>query len=456
MEILDCMLATRADINQPLNGLTPLQSASAKGSTQIVRALLASAANVDAQSRDTGETALHLASNDDVARELFAAKASPDVADHLGAKAFYRAAELGRDGVARSYFDAGILTDWEAANKVIRAVHAAPPLTALDRKLRLAAWNCGGGSAIDGYIAQGANPNVANVFGYTPLHLSASAGNVEGLCLLLRASASVDAVTLEEAFTSLHMAATNGWVEVVMQLIHAQAFIDKKSGEKHTALHLAASVGHCEVVRNLVFASASLDEHDHDGATPLHLACADGHCETVRLLLVASASVERRDEGGNMPFHLAASNGHRAVVASLLLAFAPLDQRDQDGNLTLHLAARGGHSGVVASLVEAMAPVAATNIFGNTPLHLASAYARLEVVKFLLRAQAPVNNANCRGETALHLALQDGFLEVAQTLREAGGCSPETASYDMYLPEAGWWPPKTFQVFAYPWPAPYQ
>ena len=37
--------------------------------------------------RDTGETALHLASNDDVARELFAAKASPDVADHLGAKA---------------------------------------------------------------------------------------------------------------------------------------------------------------------------------------------------------------------------------------------------------------------------------------------------------------------------------------------------------------------------------
>eukprot|EP00913_Durusdinium_trenchii_P024022 g22560.t1 len=87
MEILDCMLATRADINQPLNGLTPLQSASAKGSTQIVRALLASAANVDAQSRDTGETALHLASNDDVARELFAAKASPDVADHLGAKA---------------------------------------------------------------------------------------------------------------------------------------------------------------------------------------------------------------------------------------------------------------------------------------------------------------------------------------------------------------------------------
>ena len=48
-----------------------------------------------------------------------------------------------------------------------------------------------------------------------------------GLCLLLRASASVDAVTLEEAFTSLHMAATNGWVEVVMQLIHAQALVGR-------------------------------------------------------------------------------------------------------------------------------------------------------------------------------------------------------------------------------------
>eukprot|EP00913_Durusdinium_trenchii_P024706 g23192.t1 len=174
------------------------------------------------------------------------------------------------------------------------------------------------------------------------------------------------------------------------------------------------------------------------------MAATNGWVEVVMQLIHAQAFIDKKSGEKHTALHLAASVGHCEVVRNL------------DGNLTLHLAARGGHSGVVASLVEAMAPVAATNIFGNTPLHLASAYARLEVVKFLLRAQAPVNNANCRGETALHLALQDGFLEVAQTLREAGGCSPETASYDMYLPEAGWWPPKTFQVFAYPWPAPYQ
>ena len=36
---------------------------------------------------ETGETPLHLAANDDISRALFAAKASDDIADHLGAKA---------------------------------------------------------------------------------------------------------------------------------------------------------------------------------------------------------------------------------------------------------------------------------------------------------------------------------------------------------------------------------
>ena len=33
----------------------------------------------------------------------------------------------------------------------------------------------------EAHIAQGADPNVANIFGYTPLHLAASAGNVLGI-----------------------------------------------------------------------------------------------------------------------------------------------------------------------------------------------------------------------------------------------------------------------------------
>ena len=51
-----------------------------------------------------------MAPDETTARALLAAAADADVADHLGAKAFYRAAEYGREGVAQAFYDAGVLT----------------------------------------------------------------------------------------------------------------------------------------------------------------------------------------------------------------------------------------------------------------------------------------------------------------------------------------------------------
>lgn len=58
---------------------------------------------------NTGETALHLASSYDTAMALLEAKACPDITDDLGAKAFFRAGENGREDVAKAFLDAGVL-----------------------------------------------------------------------------------------------------------------------------------------------------------------------------------------------------------------------------------------------------------------------------------------------------------------------------------------------------------
>ena len=40
---------------------------------------------------------------------LLEAKACPDITDDLGAKAFFRAGENGREDVAKAFLDAGVL-----------------------------------------------------------------------------------------------------------------------------------------------------------------------------------------------------------------------------------------------------------------------------------------------------------------------------------------------------------
>lgn len=62
-----------------------------------------------APGHNTGETALHLASSYDTAMALLEAKACPDITDDLGAKAFFRAGENGREDVAKAFLDAGVL-----------------------------------------------------------------------------------------------------------------------------------------------------------------------------------------------------------------------------------------------------------------------------------------------------------------------------------------------------------
>lgn len=451
--VLRVLIAARAPLDSlrkgdsPFDGMTALQQACIHGSTEVVQLLLSARANIKAQSTG-GETALHLATNYDIAMALFNAKADAGILDKSGAKALYRAAENGLDSVTRAFFDAGVIPkeDWESTNKLMRIVHAQPPCSCEDKKLRFAVWEVG--HAIDEYIAEGANPNQANIFGFTPLHLAAWRNNLEGVRGLLRCKAHPDPTASdEEAVTPMHLAAENSGVDVVLHLVEASADINRKCGmNQQSALHAASLLGDVDMVRGLILSSAALDECDADGETPLHLAAFAGQSKTAQLLLVANASVGQHDGSGNTPFHLAASNGHMGVVKSFLMAFAPLDQQDHsDGNLTLHLAARAGHLEVVRSLVEAMASVHAQNKSGNSPLHLASAYARVEVMHFLLQARAHVNCPNFRGETPFNLALQDGLNEVAQILREAGGTCAEYAYGD---PSYMW--PKNFQVFAWP------
>jgi ankyrin repeat protein len=130
---------------------------------------------------------------------------------------------------------------------------------------------------------QGANVNVKDKYGYTPLHFAAEKGHTAVAELLIKAGADFDA----------------------------------KNDTGDTPLHKAAWKGHTTVVELLIKASADFDEQDEDGYTPLHNAAYNGHTEVAELLINAGVEFNVQNKHGNTPSHEAALRNKAAFFGLL-------------------------------------------------------------------------------------------------------------------------------------------
>ena len=108
-------------------------------------------------------------------------------------------------------------------------------------------------------------------------------GDVEEVARLLAEGADVEQLD-KYGFTPLRGAAMSGQTEFVEMLLAAGAKVDAPNERGRTALMYAASQGRTDVVRLLVDAGADPALRDADGLTALALAAQSGHGEIVRLL----------------------------------------------------------------------------------------------------------------------------------------------------------------------------
>jgi len=135
-------------------------------------------------------------------------------------------------------------------------------------------------------LERGADPNVKDDGGRTPLHWAAQQGLLDIVRLLLRFGARVN-LRDSLGFTPLAVAAGEGYESLVRQFVAAGASPDLRihSNEGGTALHLACSWGRSRVVRILVECSeANVNLRDRTGKTPLGYALEAGDTESIALL----------------------------------------------------------------------------------------------------------------------------------------------------------------------------
>jgi ankyrin repeat protein len=154
--------------------------------------------------------------------------------------------------------------------------------------------------------------------GMAALHWASSFGHVEIATLLISNGAQVN-LRNKYGGTPIHLATWEGCLEIVKLLLdygdYSTALLDDDEGR--TPLHNAAQRGFIEIGKLLLSKGASVYTGDYDSWTPLHRAAYNGHKEMVELLLTNESYIDVKNKYGMTPLQMANEKGYNEIVQVL-------------------------------------------------------------------------------------------------------------------------------------------
>jgi ankyrin repeat protein len=274
---------------------------------------------------------------------------------------------------------------------------------------------------VERLLDAGANPNAASVGGETPLLVASRAGNAAVVKALLAKGAQVDATEPVRGQTALMWAAANRRADVVRALIQAGANIQARSTIVPREYQTGSRYVAYDDVRFVV-------KVEDGGFTPLLFAARSGDAASADLLLGAGAKLDEPAPTGASPLVIAAHSGNHDV-AMLFLERGADPNAAGAGYTPLHAAVLRGDARLVESLIARGAKVDAplergtpvrrysqdyafsADLIGATPFWLAARYGDVPIMRALAGAGANTRFVMTDGTNALlaAVAASSGF-----------------------------------------------
>eukprot|EP00079_Xenopus_tropicalis_P014527 XP_004911129.1 PREDICTED: ankyrin repeat domain-containing protein 17 isoform X6 [Xenopus tropicalis] len=443
LEVADFLIKAGADIE--LGCSTPLMEAAQEGHLELVKYLLAAAANVQATTA-TGDTALTYACENghtDVADVLLQAGADLEHESEGGRTPLMKAARAGHVCTVQFLISKG----------------ANVNRTTLNNDHTVLSLACAGGhlAVVELLLAHGADPTHRLKDGSTMLIEAAKGGHTSVVCYLLDYPSNLlsapppDVTQFTPPSHDLNRAPRVPMQALPMVVPPQEP--DKPPANVATNLPIRNKVsGRTSAISNTpthsiatsisqpqtptpspiispsamlpIYPSIDIDaqtESNHD--TALTLACAGGHEELVQTLLERGANIEHRDKKGFTPLILAATAGHVGVVEILLDNGADIEaQSERTKDTPLSLACSGGRQEVVELLLARAANKEHRNVSDYTPLSLAASGGYVNIIKILLNAGAEINSrtGSKLGISPLMLAAMNGHTAAVKLLLDMG------------------------------------
>jgi ankyrin repeat protein len=398
-QVVTLLLDKGANVSAPLaGGQTLLMHAARAGQADVVRALLRKGAAVDAVDEAMGGTALMWAAADDhgdVVKVL--AEAGADVnrtsremtfsRPKFGDGRSARFTVLPRGGWTALMFAAR--QNAPAAARALAAAGAALDATDPDGTTALTLSVINAHYDLSALLLDlGANPNVGDNTGMTPLYAAVDLNTVDetpGRPAPV-ASGSMSALDLVARLLAKGANPNVTLKTPILERVHNNP--DGTLGAGATPLMRASRKGDLRAMRLLLDGGASPTARTAKGGTPLlYLSGLGGlgrfgeydltratdaeFADGIRLILDRGASLSEADETGQTALHIAAAQREEAVVRLLLERGARVDAVDSQGRTALDIAmGRGGRgrgapaaarTHIAALLQRAQAPAAASS-----------------------------------------------------------------------------------------------
>lgn len=288
-------------------GRTALSLAAARGSVEVVRALLDRGLDENHKD-DLGWTPLHAAACEGHRAVCGALTEQGSVLrvaemDNEGRTALILAAQEGHVAAVRLLLDRRCPIDHRAYDG-----HSALSAALLEEQAE----------AAELLMRRGADTDVRDAEGRPLLYLLVLERRLEMAALLLEKGG----VPLEsrdaEGRTALHVACWQGAAETTSVLLRHGANPNAQDAAGRPPLHSVAWTGHAPVGRRLLDAAGlDIDLSCHQGATALSIAAQEGHVHIVAMLLERGADPEHVDKYNRTPMKVAAKHGHHNILQLL-------------------------------------------------------------------------------------------------------------------------------------------
>ncbi|KAF5003680.1 hypothetical protein FDECE_9790 [Fusarium decemcellulare] len=313
-----------------------------------------------------------------------------------------------------------------------------------------AVWT-GNVAIVQRLIHDGARVDIQDVIGGTPVSYAVSNGYQEVAKILLEAGGSTHAdVNVGERL--LLSAVQKGQQQVVKVLLDAgKTDVNAKDKNGSTSLLLAVDSKHLAIVKMLLESRADVNIGDKDGWTPLLQALKYKDHALVQLLLESGADINIPDADGKTPLTLAIISGQDDIAQTMLrtgkaefpgrlpflvvwqsscatlklmldLYDVDFNARDEDESTLLITAINNDWVDKVRTLLDSSKiGVNAPGKSGNTALHHAVYGAAEEMVSALLfRGDVNINAQNDNGRTPLSLGCSTGCTALVDAILKTG------------------------------------
>ncbi|MFN2394678.1 MAG: ankyrin repeat domain-containing protein [Bacteroidales bacterium] len=272
-------------------------------------------------------------------------------------------------------------------------------------------------------IGQGADINVSDYYGSTPLILAATGGDDDIASYLIENGANVNAADIY-GMTALAYAVFFNNQKIVSFLLPEVDDVDQQDNQGFTPLMFASQTKNLSVAEDLITRGANINHKSRSGLTPLMYASAFGNFYMTDLLLFYGADVSLQANDGSTALHITAYYGHEEVMGLLLEMGADIDRQDSNGNTPLMYAAMARNAVSVWYLMESGANPEILNKNDLSALSVAVSNNDTDIAELLTSYSFVEPPVKRKANSVIARSLYSGNIEMARILSDFQGIRP--------------------------------